>query len=167
MIHIYCGDGKGKTTAAVGIAIRNVGSGGKVIFAQFMKGGESGEINVLDSIENIEVLRVEKEFPFVWNMTDEDKTEITKLHNLLMDEICKKSKDCSLVVLDEVTYPYGLGLVDCDKVDSFIENTKAEIVITGRNPSEMWVNKADYVTEMRCVKHPFEKGVCARKGIEY
>jgi cob(I)alamin adenosyltransferase len=167
MIHIYQGDGKGKTTAAIGLAVRNAGCGGKVIFAQFMKGGESGELNILKALDNVEVIRLEKHFPFYKNMTDEDKAEITKAHNELLENIENKSKDCTLIVLDEVTYPVSFGLIDKSKLNAFIKNTKCELVLTGRNPDEEWIEIADYVTEMKKVKHPFEKGITARKGIEY
>jgi cob(I)alamin adenosyltransferase len=167
MIHIYCGNGKGKTTAAVGLTIRNIGTGGKVIFAQFMKGGESGELNVLKALENVKVMRLEKHFPFYKNMSDEDKAEITKAHNVLLEDIEKQSENCTLIVLDEVTYPVRFGLIDTEKLNNFIKNIKCELVLTGREPYEKWLETADYITEMKAVKHPFEKGVTARKGIEY
>jgi cob(I)alamin adenosyltransferase len=70
-------------------------------------------------------------------------------------------------VLDEVTYPVRFGLIDTEKLNNFIKNIKCELVLTGREPSEKWLEIADYITEMKAVKHPFEKGVTARKGIEY
>lgn len=83
-LHIYCGDGKGKTTASLGLAMRAAGAGMKVCFVQFMKGGETAELDTLRLIPNISVHRCDKEYSFLWNMSDEDKSEITVRHNELL-----------------------------------------------------------------------------------
>jgi len=169
MIHLYMGEGKGKTTAAVGLAVRAAGSGMKVIFAQFMKGNDTGEIHSLAKLEQVRVLRSPKDFGFYKNMDEADKREITRIHNELLDEIAKsvRNGECGLAVLDEITYPVKWGLVDIEKLKELMSCTNVEIVLTGREPADFLRDSADYVTEMKCVRHPFEKGVGARKGIEY
>ncbi|MGN0587780.1 MAG: cob(I)yrinic acid a,c-diamide adenosyltransferase, partial [Oscillospiraceae bacterium] len=83
-IHIYCGDGKGKTTAALGLAVRAAGAGINVCFVQFMKGGETAELNILRHISEITVMRCDRNYPFFKNMTETDKTEIAECHDLLL-----------------------------------------------------------------------------------
>jgi cob(I)alamin adenosyltransferase len=170
-IHLYCGDGKGKTTAAVGLAVRAAGAGKRVLFVQFMKGRKSSELNSLKMLSHIEILRGEKAFPFYHQMTEAEKAEQTMLHNQLLAEIEKRfqEKKIEVLILDEVTYPYQWKLMDCEKLCAFFAMAKGkiEIVCTGRNPDAFFVNAADYITEMKCNRHPYEKGVAARKGIEY
>lgn len=171
LMHVYCGDGKGKTTAAAGLALRAAAVGEKVVFAQFMKGGRSGETEVLSHMEGITVLKSEKRFPFYEQMTDSQKGELKNIHNAMLEEIAAKVQDglCGLVVLDEITYPCNWGLIDQEKLQTLLKNAKGrtEIVCTGRNPADFLLEQADYITEMKCIRHPFEKGIAAREGVEY
>ena len=171
LIHIYCGDGKGKTTAAAGLSIRAAGSGINVIFCQFMKGRKSGEIDILKNIENITVLRCDEDFGFYWNMSDETKNKAKECYSRLFEDavILAKQKEKCLVVFDEITYALDYGFVDKNEFKSFVENRplETEIVVTGRNPDNFIKEKADYITEMVKIKHPFDKGISAREGIEY
>ena len=171
LMHLYCGNGKGKTTAAVGLCIRAAGTGKRVLFSQFMKGQETGEVGILESVPNITVVRSKKEFPFYQNMTEEEKICLTNIHNEIIENIIESidKKQLDIVVLDELTYPYNWNLINRDLVNNFISNYKGkvEIIITGRNPDKFMVDLADYITEMKCVRHPFDKGVVAREGIEY
>ena len=166
-LHIYCGDGKGKTTASLGLAMRAAGAGMKVCFVQFMKGGETAELDTLKLILNISVHRCDKEYGFLWNMSDNEKAEITDTHNELLTTAFNSGAD--LVVLDEFNFAYSSGLMDKVLAEKLILDNKAscEIVLTGRDPAEIFIQEADYVSEICCVKHPYEKGVTARKGIEY
>ena len=166
-LHIYCGDGKGKTTASLGLAIRAAGAGMKVCFVQFMKGGETAELDTLKLIPNISVHRCDKEYGFLWNMSDNEKDDITVTHNELLTTAFNSGAD--LVVLDEFNFAYSSGLMDKVLAEKLILDNKAscEIVLTGRDPAEIFIQEADYVSEICCVKHPYEKGVTARKGIEY
>ncbi len=166
-LHIYCGDGKGKTTASLGLAMRAAGAGMKVCFVQFMKGGETAELDTLKLIPNISVHRCDKEYGFLWNMSDEDKSEITVRHNDLLTTAFNCGAD--LVVLDEFNFAYSSGLMDKTLAEKLILDGKksCEVVLTGRDPAEIFIQAADYVSEICCVKHPYEKGVTARKGIEY
>jgi len=171
MIHVYHGDGKGKTTAAIGLSIRAAGCGKRVVFAQFLKGGDSSELAILLQIKNIEVCRNEKDFGFLFQMSEEEKAKVKIMHNQTLCHVIElvKEKKVDMVVLDEITYPYEDKLLDCNLLEHFIEtlSTDVELVLTGRNPSNFFLDKADYITNMTCVRHPFEKNQPARKGIEF
>lgn len=170
-VHVYAGDGKGKTTAAAGLAVRAAGRGMRVVFAQFMKGRESGEAVEFNKIPEIEVLRADKDYGFYRNMTDEEKLLQKKAHDKITERIFErvyKLKDVDMVVLDELAWAYRYGLIDKTGITELLKNHEGvEIVITGRNPSEELLEAADYITEMKKVKHPYESGVAAREGIEY
>ena len=170
MLHLYTGDGKGKTTAAVGLAARAAGRGIRVCFAQFMKGNESGEIVSLAQIPKVTVHRSNKVFGFYNDLTDEEKAELTDIHNDILREVLIRAKTgmCGMVILDELTYPLMWNLVNMELVKSLLALSKnIEIVVTGRNAADFLVEQADYITEMKAVRHPFDKGVQARIGIEY
>ncbi|MCM1134023.1 MAG: cob(I)yrinic acid a,c-diamide adenosyltransferase [Clostridium sp.] len=175
MIHLYTGNGKGKTTAAVGLCIRALGQGFHVRFAQFMKGNDSGELRVLERQPNVEILRSEKNFGFYSSMSVEDKAELTKIHNRILDRLLEAAERgaCQMMILDEATYPVNWGLLDIEKLKKLLAFGKEgaegeiEIVLTGRDAADFLWDIADYVTEMECERHPFEKGVRARKGIEF
>ncbi len=175
MIHLYTGEGKGKTTAAIGLCVRAVGRGYSVCFSQFMKGNDTGELYVLERLPNVEILRSRKNYGFYASMSETDKKELTKVHNSILDSLLEKAESgvCHMVVMDEVTYPVKWGLLDIGKLETLLEMGKKgsavdiEIVITGRDAGDFLQNAADYITQMECVRHPFEKGIAAREGIEF
>lgn len=171
LMHLYYGDGKGKTTAAVGLTVRAAGAGQRVLFVQFMKGGKSAELEILRNLSNVTVLRCDEKFPFYQKMTPEQKVERARLHNQMLEQIeqAVQADGYEMLVLDEVTYSYTWQLLDCDRLRRILETVKGrlEIVCTGRNPDAFFLEHADYITEMKCVRHPFERGVKARKGVEY
>lgn len=171
LIHIYCGDGKGKTTASMGLAIRAAGNGMNVLFTQFLKGSDTSELNSLKQIKEITVLRNAIDYGFFNQMTEEDKEAITKLHNetLLQAIQAVKDKTVDLLILDEIIATYNYNLVDKHLVDELIQSKPEylELVLTGRDPAEHFIAAADYVSEIKKVKHPFDKRIGARKGIEY
>ncbi len=169
MIHIYCGDGKGKTTAALGLICRHVGAGGKAVLAQFLKSLPTGELSTLEML-GVPVFRNELPHGFFPNMSDEMKQRVREMHDHTLAEVTRlaQSGECTLLVLDELCAALSLGLIDREKVLQLLDaHGEAELVITGRNPDAELLARADYVTEMKLVKHPYEKGVGARKGIEY
>ncbi len=169
LIHLYIGDGKGKTTAAIGLAIRAAGAGKKVVFSQFMKDGKSSELNILKTIDGINVLVVDKEYGFYKSMYEEDKQNITIDHNTILDNIIDaiNNNQCDVLIMDEVIYAYEYDLMDREKIKYILEECPyIEKVITGRNPDKYFVDKADYITEMKKIKHPYDIGITARKGIE-
>ena len=169
LVHIYCGDGKGKTTASVGLAVRAAGSGMKVMFTQFFKTGISSEINSMKQLKNIECVVMEGSFGRISRMTEEQKNIAQKSFNKHFDKIAKMSEECDMVIFDEINSAVNHGMVDLEKVKKFIiENREnKEIILTGRNPHKDLVELADYVSEIKKVKHPYDNGIKARKGIEF
>lgn len=169
MIHIYCGDGKGKTTAAIGLITRHAGSGGKAVLAQFLKSAPTGELASLATL-HVSVFRNTLPHGFSPSMDAEMKARVTKMHNETLKTVTQiaRSNQCTLLVLDELCAALSLELIDHDAVISLIkDHGDAELVITGRDPSDELLSAADYVTEMKLIKHPYIKGVKARKGIEF
>jgi cob(I)alamin adenosyltransferase len=169
MIHIYCGDGKGKTTAALGLILRHVGAGGKAVLAQFLKSTPTGELAALEKL-GVPVYRNELPHGFFPDMSDEMKAKVRVMHDRTLTEAARlaRSNECSLLVLDELSPALSLGLVDREAALALLDDHgNAELVITGRGPDEELLARADYVTEMKLVKHPYEKGAKARKGIEF
>ncbi len=170
LIHIYEGDGKGKTTAAIGLSIRCAGSGGKVIFAQFVKDNKSSELKLLETIDNISVVLSDAHFGFYWTMSEDTKEKAKEVYSGLLEKAIEiaKSQDCQMLVLDEIISTYNNNLVDQTNFIEFLKNKpeQLEVVMTGRNPAKELVELADYVSEIKKVKHPYDKGIHARKGIE-
>jgi cob(I)alamin adenosyltransferase len=169
MIHIYCGDGKGKTTAALGLICRHVGTGGTAVLAQFLKSLPTGELATLEKL-GIPVYRNELPHGFFPNMSEEMKKSVREMHDSTLAEVTRRARanSCSLLVLDELCAALSLELIDREAVLSLLDSHgEAELVITGRDPDPALLARADYVTEMKLVKHPYEKGVGARKGVEY
>lgn len=170
LIHIYCGDGKGKTTAAMGLSVRAAGCGMKVVLIQFMKCGDSGEIPLMKELPNLTFACVNKNLGFSWNMTEEEKEEAKNLYQQLFRNAVRLAaeQDADMLVMDEFMSAYNYGWIEQREALEFLQNKpeKLEVVLTGRDPGEELIALADYVTEMRKIKHPFEKGIPARKGIE-
>lgn len=170
-VHIYCGDGKGKTTAAIGLAVRASGCGKKVLIARFLKTDHSGEVPVLTQIPGITVLPCEKSFGFFTRMTETQKKEAAIYYTALLKAALKKAAEeaYDMLILDEIMAVTNFGLVNAKTVQDFITTrpTGLEVVLTGRDPSEELIALADYVSEIRKIKHPYDKGISARKGIEY
>ena len=106
MIHLYCGDGKGKTTAAVGLSVRAAGAGKRVLFAQFLKDGSSSELNVLRALQNVEVACCTQNFGFFKAMDGQTKAAAQKAYSALLEDVMRKSADgVDLLVLDEAVAP--------------------------------------------------------------
>lgn len=171
LVHIYTGDGKGKTTAALGLGIRAYGRGFKVLMVQFLKGAETGEMHTLKKLEPGFILHRGTEITkFTWNMTEEELKQTKKIQadifNYAVDAAMCGGWD--LVILDEVLGAIGAGLIDVKSVAEFVHDKPdhVELVLTGRNAPAELVELADYVSEIHAIKHPMEKGVPARKGIE-
>ncbi|MBR0140363.1 MAG: cob(I)yrinic acid a,c-diamide adenosyltransferase [Firmicutes bacterium] len=169
LVHIYCGDGKGKTTAAAGLAIRAAGAGKKVLFVQFFKDGTSSECEVLSKLDNITLTVCHKRYGLFKRMSEDEKRKAAEDYGALLEKALKDAPSFDLLVLDEAVSACNHGIIREEKLAAFIENKPEglELVLTGRDPSERLLSLADYVTEMRKIKHPFDKGVPARKGIEY
>lgn len=169
LIHIYCGDGKGKTTASVGLAVRAAGAGKRVVFTQFFKSGNSSEIKSLQCLENIHIMHCTTVRGFFSRMSDAEKAKASEDYTQLFRDAVSVAKDADLLILDEIISACNHGTVAESLVTAFLQNKpeKLEVILTGRNPSGALLAHADYVTEMRKIKHPFDCGIKARKGIEF
>ena len=171
LIHIYCGDGKGKTSAAVGLAVRAAGCGNRVLFARFLKNEYSGELQVLDRIPEIEVIHLEKSFGFIRNLSEEERREMQEMYEGLWHTILERTRTekPDVLVIDEFMAAYNYGLIPHKEALCFLKEKPEglEIVLTGRDPVPELVEAADYVSEIRKVKHPFDRGIRARRGIEF
>ena len=167
LLHIYCGDGKGKTTASLGLALRMAGAGMRVAFVQFMKGGETAELASLARLPEITVMRCDRDYGFYGTLTEDEKRELANCHNDLLARAFSGNFDA--VILDEFNIAYKYDLLDKERAYSLITDSLArcEIVLTGRGPDERFLAAADYISEIQCVRHPYEKGVQARKGVEF
>lgn len=171
MIQIYYGDGKGKTTAAIGQAIRAAGAGMLVTMVQFLKGSPSAELEILSRIPEITVLRNEIDLGFTFQMNEKQKEQVCMMHNVnLLGAIDKiNQKECDVLILDEMLSTYELGLIDKNMVHTLMEMRpkELEIILTGHTPVSYFMDQADYITYMKKEKHPYDKGTSARYGIEY
>ena len=171
LLHLYCGDGKGKTTTAVGLSIRFAGAGKRVLLYQFMKNNTSSERNILEQIPLITCEKGKDQVKFSFQMTEEEKKQELKENNKKLIEMFQKAKEqeYDLLFLDETLYTIDAGLLSEELLIEELKKkpTKLEVVLTGRNPSENLIQLADYVSEIKKVKHPFEQGISSRKGVEY
>ncbi len=174
MIHVYHGDGKGKTTSAMGLALRSVANDKKVLICQFLKDGSSGEIRLLQQLGDVRVLHDEPPMKFSFRMNDEERAASRAQHdkNLAACIEAMREGDAGLVVLDEAMGALSTELLDPELVKEALALAKGatdgpELVLTGRNPPQFVLDAADYVTQMRCERHPFQKGIWARRGIEF
>lgn len=172
LIQVYCGNGKGKTTAAIGQGVRAVGHGLKVIMIQFLKGNPTGEMETLKDLEpNFKLFRFERERDFFWNLSTEEKEELKiDLKNAL--NFARKvldTRQCDILILDEILGALKNHMIDEKELLEIIDEkpSEIEIILTGRQLPDSIKMKADYVSTINDTKHPFEQGIGARKGIEY
>lgn len=167
LIHIYTGDGKGKTTALVGLCFRCAGRGFKVGITSFLKDFNSGEYL---QPAPFHVFFGEPVKKFWFYMTDEEKAAVKKEHTQRLFDIFKKaeSEHYDLLALDEVLGSIAVGALDEEDVIKCLKEKPStlEVAISGRDPSSKMIELADYVSDIRAVKHPFDKGINARIGIE-
>ncbi|MBR1737784.1 MAG: cob(I)yrinic acid a,c-diamide adenosyltransferase [Firmicutes bacterium] len=168
LVHIYYGDGKGKTTAAMGLAARCGGRGGKVLIFQFMKKDESGEREALENISTIDIMSGYEKIKFTSKMSEEEKREAADFYGGKFEEICEKADKYDMIILDEILHAVNKGFVNKERIKEFIKNKPVgvEIVMTGREIDDEFIKLGDYVTEMKKIKHPYDKGITARIMIE-
>lgn len=166
LVHLYCGDGKGKTTAAMGLALRALGQGMRVVVVQFLKNGTSGELEPLKKL-GAAVYSGQPGAKFTFQMNAEEKAQATKENNARLAEALQQP--CDLLILDEICAARNSGMVDeALAKQAVLERPQhREVVLTGRNPEAWMVEAADYITEMQPRHHPYEQGIPARKGIEF
>jgi len=170
LLHIYTGDGKGKTTAAIGLALRAAGSGYRVCIIQFMKavGEESAEIKAIKRFENVSASR------FGGNLLVKDHPPVEVIKNDIAEGLKEAARiiemeECDLLILDEINVAVSMGLADRKEVFKVAGMCKGriELVMTGRGADDEFIGMADYVTEFKMIKHPFGAGIAARRGIEF
>lgn len=168
-MQVYTGNGKGKTTAAFGLALRAIGRGLKVYVIQFIKGGfDYGELYIADKLPNLK-LKAFGRGKFVTEKPAEKEDVKLAEEALALAEKVIKSGEYDIVILDEVNVALDLKLIKTEKVVELVKSKPrhVELVLTGRYAPAEIVEIADLVTEMKEIKHPFSKGQQARKGIEY
>lgn len=168
-VHVITGPGKGKTTAAFGLAMRAAGHGLRVCVVQFMKSGSvTGEVIAAEQLKNVRVAQFGTgRFVGSADVSDDDRRSARKA----MAHATKQAigGKCALLVLDEVNVAVFFGLVSADEVIDLLESRAdgVEVVLTGRNAPDEFIQYADYVSHIDTIKHPFDDGVTARKGIEW
>ena len=171
MKHIYYGDGKGKTTAAIGLAVRAAGSRMKVLFVQFLKTEFSGERHILSHTENVTLTFCPLELKFTFDMDDKEKAQAAKIFKGIFDNAVTTAltEKYDMVVLDEVFEAINAHMLSESEVYEFITNAPSsmEIVMTGHNPPQKFMDCADYITEFKKIKHPYDRGIKGRIGIEF
>ena len=166
LLHLYWGDGKGKTTAAMGLALRALGSGKRVVIVQFLKGGQSGEIPLLAQL-GAKIFRGKGGQKFVFQMNEAEKAAARAVQNENLTAALAEPAD--LLILDEAGSAWELDMVDKDLLRRAVLERPAaqECVLTAHKAPQWMLDAADYSTEMKCRRHPYQKGIKARKGIEY
>lgn len=172
LVQIYCGNGKGKTTAAIGLGIRAIGNKLKVIMIQFLKNDGTGECKALKALEpQFKVFHFEKKRGFTWTLTEEEKIELKNEIKMAM-KFAKKVMDtgeCDILILDEVLGAVAGEFIKIEELCELIDSKPeyVELVLTGRDVPEEVKIRASYISQIEAVRHPIEKGIDARKGIEY
>jgi len=169
LVQVYTGNGKGKTSAAFGLALRAMGRGLKVCIVQFIKGGfDYGELHVVDKLPNLR-LEAFGRGEFILEKPPSRRDVELAEKALEFAEKAVREGEYDVVVLDEVNVALSLGLISLDRVLALVRSKPGnmELVLTGRDAPQELIEAADLVTEMREVKHPFSKGRRARRGIEY
>lgn len=165
MLHLYWGNGKGKTTAAMGLALRALGHGRRVVIVQFLKDGTSGEIAPLRAAGA--AVYACPNAKFTWLMDEADKAAAREASARALGRALAEPFD--LLVLDEACAALKSGILDealLRRAVAFAKNGR-EVVLTGRDPAPWLQDAADYSTEMRAHRHPYADGVAAREGVEY
>ncbi len=169
-IHIYYGDGKGKTTTSMGLAVRAAGYGMKVLIYQFMKNNKTSERNILNTISNITIIDGLEEEKFSFQMTEEEKREHKQFYMAQFKEITNQAANeyFDMLIMDEIIYTIRAGLLEEEILLEFLKSKpeSLEVVLTGNGPTDKLIEVADYVSEIKKIKHPFDQGLSARFGIE-
>lgn len=170
LIHIYYGTGKGKTTTGMGLVMRAAGFGYRVLIYQFMKNNRTSERKILEKIPNVTIINGLDQEKFSFQMTEEEKAERRKFYNERLRMVTETAvkEDYDVLFLDEAIYTISAGLLDEEALLRFLREKpeKLEVILTGNTPDEDLIRAADYVSEIRKIKHPYDRGQAARDGIE-
>lgn len=162
MIQVYTGGGKGKTTASLGLAFRALGHGWQVLIIQFLKKGEYGEVRMSRTLDRLTIEQYGSG-EFVLEPTEKDKEQARKALARAFE-----AKDYPLVILDEILGALSIGLLTREEVEPLLDwPSDKELVLTGRDAPDWIIERADLVSEIKEIKHPYRKGIPARPGIEF
>lgn len=169
LIQVYTGSGKGKTTASLGLALRAAGVGMRTYIGQFLKAEHSGEVEGVKLLAPYVTLEQFGLEGWVFKERISPEQRAAARAGLSKATAAMKSGEYDIVVLDEIIVAVYLGVLTESEVLALMASKPAnvELVMTGREASQMVIDRADLVTEMREVRHPFSRGVPAREGIEY
>lgn len=170
LIHIYYGDGKGKTTCGMGLCVRAAGAGLKVLVFQFLKDNDTSELRILEQIPNIVIEKGLDHVKFTFLMNEAEKNEAKEFYTDAFRRITKRAlnEEFDLLFLDEILHAVNNQIINEKELIEFLENKpqKLEVVINGYFPSEELLSLADYVSHIQKEKHPFDKKIPQRLGIE-
>lgn len=171
LVHVYIGDGKGKSTAALGLALRAAGAGLRVFYCQFLKQENSSELSSLALLPNITVQKGEPTDGFLFFM-DEEKRAKAEANALSRFETAKKhilDGDYDMVILDEVLWLLSAEILSSEDLLSLLSSRaeNCELILTGGHAPAEIIDAADYVSEIQKIRHPFDRDVAARRGIEF
>ncbi len=170
-IQVYTGDGKGKTTAALGLGLRAAGGGFQVIMFQFLKGAHSGELDSVPCLGGrFQIIRLAETQKFFGAMSEPEIKELKVRLQQELESVRKvlSTNSCDILILDEIMAALHSKLLTVNEVIDLIEARppSMEMILTGRAAPQEIIDRADLVTEMKCIKHYMQKGVPARAGIE-
>lgn len=168
LVQIYTGDGKGKTTAALGLALRAAGAGLKVFIAQFMKGVVCSEHEAIEKFEDLILIKQYGTGKFIKDRPSNEDIAIAETGLAEANEKMLSGK-YDIIILDEVNAAASIGVINIEKLLKFISEKPAniELILTGRDAPKRLLDAADLITYMQSIRHYYDKGVKARKGIEY
>lgn len=167
---MYYGDGKGKTSAAIGLGVRACGRDKSILLVQFLKDNESGEIKALEHNARFKILKDKPVKKFVCAMDERERADLFQCQKRHFERAANELKagKYDVVILDEVIDILNLGIISLCELKSFLDNRPlgSEVVMTGHNPKSEIFELCDYVTEFKKIKHPYDKGIKGRAGIE-
>lgn len=171
LVQIYYGDGKGKTTAAIGLGVRACGNDMKVHLVQFLKANDSCELVTLRKIENFSLGDAPCSLPFWFNMNERQKSDYRRYAAQLFDSAAEKAErgDIDVLILDEILDAVNIEALPEKSLLDFLDRKpeKLEVVLTGHSVPRAVEDRADYISYIKAEKHPFEHGQPARRGIEF
>ena len=169
MLHIYYGDGKGKTTCAVGAAVRAAGNNLKVLFVQLFKTEQSGERAILKAIDGVALTPCPEKLKFTFQMSDEELLNEKEKYTTLLNKISERSSEFDMIVIDEFFTLIDCAFFDTEHLLSYIKSiyNETELILTGHQVDVRFIELADYATYFECRKHPYNSGAKPRKGIEF
>jgi cob(I)alamin adenosyltransferase len=171
LVHIYSGDGKGKTTAGMGLCVRAAGAGYRVLICQFMKDGSSSERRAMVHIPGITFVSARDSVSFSFRMSEAQKSREQARYLTDLERVSEyvRREGADVLLLDEALYAVSSGLLSEQILTEFLDQKpeKLEVILTGGAASGALMERADYISRIVNEKHPFQRGIRAREGIEY